>query len=167
METREEGRADGFPMAFWRSRQDRGHHAGADPPGQVLVLLVTHDEEDGAWQFLDGGHVFEDDGEVIYLGEMVQFDPSLGQLGDLPAGWYASRRNRGRPWRRAQGEPPVTPDRREDGSAAEGPPGATEHRDRGTRPGSRCLRQGRRSISDSAVEVLDQEDIFFAAPEAG
>ena len=29
------------------------------------VLLVTHDEEDGAWQFLDGEHIFEDDGAVV------------------------------------------------------------------------------------------------------
>ena len=33
--------------------------------GESSVLLVTHDAEDGAWQFLDGDHVFEKDGAVV------------------------------------------------------------------------------------------------------
>src|SRR5262249_61010041 len=85
--------------------------------GASFVLLVTLDEDDGAWQFLDCGHVFEDDGVVVRLGEMVQFDPSLGQLGGLPVGWYAWRAAPGQAWRRAPGEPPVMPDRRGDEAA--------------------------------------------------
>jgi predicted adenylyl cyclase CyaB len=132
--------------------------------GESSVLLVTHDEEDGAWQFLDGEHVFEDDGAVVRLGEMVQFDPSLGPLGDLPAGWYAWRPSPGRPWQRAAGEPPVTPDRRHD-EAATGHPGATNIEIKARVADLDRLRASAESISDTAVEVLDQEDIFFAAPE--
>jgi hypothetical protein len=76
--------------------------------GECPLLLVTHDEDDGLWQFLDGQHVFEEDAAVVGLGEMVQFDPSLYELADLPQGWYAWRATPDRPWRRAQGEPPST-----------------------------------------------------------
>src|SRR6185312_10616906 len=50
------------------------------------VLLVTHDEDDdeSSWQFLDGEQVFEDDGVTILLGEMVQFEPRIVELADLP-----------------------------------------------------------------------------------
>ncbi|RUL87222.1 hypothetical protein [Tautonia sociabilis] len=92
----------------------------ADPPEtEVIVLdrilsgdsparLVTHDQEDGAWQFLDGEQVFEEDAAVVLLGEVVQVDPSLLELADLPPGWFAWRPEPGAPWRRAEGEPPAT-----------------------------------------------------------
>jgi hypothetical protein len=76
--------------------------------GESPILLVTHDAEDGNWQFLDGEQVFEEDGVVVQLGEMVQFDPSLSSLADLPTGWYAWRPGPGEPWNRAEGEPPST-----------------------------------------------------------
>ena len=74
--------------------------------GETPLLLVTHDEDDGGWQFLDGEHVFEDDAVVVGLGEMSQFDPSLLGLGDLPTGSYAWRTGTDQPWSRAGGEPP-------------------------------------------------------------
>ncbi|HKM53797.1 MAG TPA: hypothetical protein VJY33_10335, partial [Isosphaeraceae bacterium] len=40
--------------------------------GDSSLVLVTHDAEDGGWQFLDGEHVFEEDGATVLLGEMVQ-----------------------------------------------------------------------------------------------
>src|SRR4051795_3595191 len=75
--------------------------------GACPLLLVTHDEDDGGWQFLDGEHVFEEDAAIVRLGEMVQFDPSLRELANLPAGSYAWRASQDRPWSRAAGEPPV------------------------------------------------------------
>ncbi|MGP0062733.1 MAG: hypothetical protein ACLQGP_03905 [Isosphaeraceae bacterium] len=75
--------------------------------GASSLLLVTHDEDDGSWQFLDGEHVFEEDAAVVGLGEMVQFDPSLIELADLPTGWYAWRSTLDRPWQRAEGDPPA------------------------------------------------------------
>ena len=74
--------------------------------GSSAVLLVTHDEEDRAWQFLDGEHVFEEDAEVVLLGEIVQFDPTLALLSDLPPGWFAWRSTPTSPWKRSEGEPP-------------------------------------------------------------
>lgn len=75
--------------------------------GESSLLLVTHDAEDGCWQFLDGEHVFENDAVVVALGEMVQFDPSLVELADLLPGSYAWRVASDRAWCRAEGEPPV------------------------------------------------------------
>jgi len=75
--------------------------------GEAKLLLVTHDEDDGAWQFLDGDHVCEDDAVVVGLGEMIQFDPSVIALADLPRGWFAWRIAADEPWQRAAGEPPV------------------------------------------------------------
>src|SRR3954462_13932469 len=79
--------------------------------GQSSILLVTHDAEDGAWQFLDGEHVFEDDAAVVCLGEMIQFAPRLAGLADLPEGWFAWRPDCDHPWSRAQGEGPAGPGR--------------------------------------------------------
>lgn len=75
--------------------------------GETPLRLVSHDDDDGCWQFLDGEHVFEADAVVVGLGEMVQFDPSLLALADLPEGAYAWRSAPDQPWQRALGEPPV------------------------------------------------------------
>ncbi len=69
--------------------------------GKSSILLVTHDEEDGAWQFLDGEHVFEADAAPALLGEVCQLDPSVMPLADLPLGWRATRVAPDLPWERA------------------------------------------------------------------
>ena len=71
--------------------------------GEAPVLLAARDDD--GWQFLDGEHVFEEDGVVVLLGEMLQFDPTLRGLAGLPVGWYAVRTAPGAEWRRAEGEP--------------------------------------------------------------
>jgi hypothetical protein len=74
--------------------------------GRSSILLVTHDaDEESSWQFLDGEQVFEDNGVTVLLGEIVQFDPSLLDLADLPCGWHARRDSADQPWTRAEGEP--------------------------------------------------------------
>lgn len=75
--------------------------------GEAPILLVTRDEDEPTWQFLDGEHVFEDDARLVLLGEIVQIDPSVLDLGPLPIGWYAWRAKSGLPWRVAPGEPPA------------------------------------------------------------
>jgi hypothetical protein len=81
-----------------------------DPPNvatittkQVLeddypILLVTHDEDDGSWQILCGTTNDPSDGRVVGLDCMCQRDPSIGELGDLPLGWRAWRKNPASPW---------------------------------------------------------------------
>jgi hypothetical protein len=75
--------------------------------GGSAVRLVTHDEDEPRWQFLDGEHVFEDDAVVVLLGEMVQLDPSLIALAGLPVGTHAWRSGPEGGWVRGTGDPPV------------------------------------------------------------
>jgi len=66
------------------------------------ILLVSHDEEDGGWQFLPGGGPLrEENARVVALRRIWLLDPSVGQLADLPLGWQASRRSPLEPWQRA------------------------------------------------------------------
>ena len=71
--------------------------------GESPILLAARDDD--GWHFLDGEHVFEEDGVVVYLGDLVQLDPTLIELADLPVGWYARRPAVGEPWERGEGEP--------------------------------------------------------------
>ena len=68
-------------------------HYGTEP-----VTYVSHDAEDGSWQFL-GDSMAEDGGLVIScFHHPIDRDPSLKELADLPLGWYAERSERGSPW---------------------------------------------------------------------
>jgi hypothetical protein len=64
------------------------------------VLYVTHDEDDGGWQFLTSEIVSVSQAFVVALREMIEHDPSLAALADLPLGWYASRQDKESAWER-------------------------------------------------------------------
>ena len=64
------------------------------------ILYVSHDEDDGAWQFHNGGQVSTADMMIVALEEVFVHDPSIGELFDLPYGWCAIRRAVGQPWAR-------------------------------------------------------------------
>lgn len=128
--------------------------------GRSSLLLVTHDREDGGWQFVDGEHVFEDDGVVVGLGEILQFDPSLNELADLPEGWYAWRTAPGQTWQRAEGDAPDAT-----GAGPSTPESLAINIEIKARVADfEHLRETVEAVSDTEVEVLDQEDIFYAAP---
>ena len=55
------------------------------------ILLVSHDEDDGMWEFLDGSEVEEEDALVVALYEIVELDDSVNNIADLPVGWVAYR----------------------------------------------------------------------------
>ena len=78
--------------------------------GESPILRVTHDEDDGGWQFLDGGEVSTEDASLFSLRTMTRIDPSVLELADLPPGWVAERASPGEPWQRT---PAVTEDDRE------------------------------------------------------
>jgi hypothetical protein len=63
------------------------------------ILYVVHDAEEG-WQFLTGGKFVVEDSRLVALRVMVELDPTLRQLADLPPGWEAERTDRNQPWRR-------------------------------------------------------------------
>jgi hypothetical protein len=64
------------------------------------ILLVSHDADDGMWQFLTGGPVEMVDAMLVSLREVYRIDASIGELADLPLGWTAERSDRGQPWQR-------------------------------------------------------------------
>ena len=66
------------------------------------IVLVTHDEDDGGWQFLCGTTNDTADGRVVSLAGIVSLDASLEELADLPLGWSASRAKPGDPWVRVK-----------------------------------------------------------------
>ncbi len=84
----------------------------ADPPnvvsfalrqimdGDKPILLVSHDSDEGMWQFLDGDAVSMDDAMLVLLKNVVALDPTVAELADLPIGWQASRRTVDDPWQR-------------------------------------------------------------------
>ncbi|KAA5538877.1 hypothetical protein FYK55_25915 [Roseiconus nitratireducens] len=63
-------------------------------------LHVTHDEDDGGWQFLDGGDATLENAMVVSLRNVTDHDPTIKQLADLPLGWHAVRDAVGQPWQR-------------------------------------------------------------------
>jgi hypothetical protein len=68
--------------------------------GGQPILMVSHDADDGMWQFLTGGPVEMADAMIVSLREVFTIDPSIGELADLPLGWTAERSSPGQPWRR-------------------------------------------------------------------
>src|SRR4051794_20938084 len=88
----------------------------ADPPNLAVItvrqnvhggqpiLFVSHDADDGSWQFLTSGGLNEDDGMVVSLQSMVSRDPSLKELANLPLGWQAFRQLPGALWQRLHRE---------------------------------------------------------------
>ncbi|MEL6400396.1 MAG: hypothetical protein AAFO87_00910 [Cyanobacteria bacterium J06607_6] len=73
--------------------------------GSTPILHVTHDEDDGGWQFLDGDNVTVANAMVVSLRRMADHDPTIKQLANLPVGWYAVRSAVGQPWERHPSTP--------------------------------------------------------------
>lgn len=65
---------------------------------QKDVLIVFHDEEDGAWQFLDGGKLSKDEAMIISLEEMTTIDPTIRYLADMEIGYFAVREDIDSDW---------------------------------------------------------------------
>jgi hypothetical protein len=63
------------------------------------ILFVSHEADDGAWQFLcnfdDHG---DDDIKIIALEEAVEMDPTIGTLSSMPKGFAAIRTAQSLPW---------------------------------------------------------------------
>jgi hypothetical protein len=64
------------------------------------ITYVSHDEEDGAWQF----HCNHQDTNntdytmILALKEIVDIDPSIIELADLPYGHIAERKDKTSKW---------------------------------------------------------------------
>ncbi|WP_228050015.1 hypothetical protein [Tychonema sp. LEGE 06208] len=62
------------------------------------ILFVSHDVDDGAWQFHTGKNLSIDRATMVALARIVALDPSLTELADLPLGWIATRQTLTDPW---------------------------------------------------------------------
>ncbi|QYR23912.1 hypothetical protein KZ483_04620 [Paenibacillus sp. sptzw28] len=67
-----------------------------------FILYVSHDEDDGIWQFLEGATVAEEEARMITLKEIVELDPSLIELSDLTLGWIAWRESVNDQWHKVK-----------------------------------------------------------------
>lgn len=66
---------------------------------------MTHDLSDGAWQILGETGIESGGPELACLHHLIERDPTLEELADLPKGWYAERTVPGEPWKRFEKEP--------------------------------------------------------------
>jgi hypothetical protein len=68
--------------------------------GTDWIQRVSHDADDGAWQFHPLGGTTEDDAKVVGLKTILIIDPSIALLADLPLGWCAMRTTANSVWKR-------------------------------------------------------------------
>jgi len=68
------------------------------------ILWVSHDKEDGDWQFLCQTTRDPEDVLLVSLREVVNHDPSVNKLFDLPIGWNATRALQDEPWELVENE---------------------------------------------------------------
>ena len=64
------------------------------------ITYVTHDVEDGSWQFFsdDKFDNFDSVARVVGLREIVDIDPSLTELMDMDVGHVATRKSKDDRW---------------------------------------------------------------------
>lgn len=71
--------------------------SGAHP-----LRLVTHDSDDGSWQFLCGEAHELEEARVVSLRSILEIIPNVAELADLPPGWRAWRAEVGESWQRSK-----------------------------------------------------------------
>lgn len=62
------------------------------------ILFVSHDADDGAWQFLCGKEHNESDARIVSLKYVLDLDPTIVNLKDLPLGHCAERESKNDKW---------------------------------------------------------------------
>jgi hypothetical protein len=68
---------------------------------QEWVYYVSHDDEDGAWQFHPfSGFTEEKDACLVSLRHIAEIEPRILELFDLPMGWCAWRDSKSSNWQR-------------------------------------------------------------------
>jgi hypothetical protein len=66
----------------------------------AAIVMVSHDEDDGGWQFLCGTTGDPADGRIVHLQDIIDRDPTVEEVSDLPLGWIAYRSAIGESWTR-------------------------------------------------------------------
>lgn len=70
--------------------------------GSAQICCVSHDEDDGAWQFYPNAEVTVEDVKLVALHRVFSLDNSLKDIADLPLGWRAERQGPNEPWQRSK-----------------------------------------------------------------
>lgn len=65
---------------------------------ETPILYVSHDEDDGMWQFLCGKTHEIDEAKLVSLKWVFDSDNSIGTLSDMPCGFYAERNSKDDNW---------------------------------------------------------------------
>ncbi|TAK53962.1 MAG: hypothetical protein EPO24_13710 [Bacteroidetes bacterium] len=67
---------------------------GGDP-----ILTISHEEDDGGWQFLCGNKEHRNkDAMIVALMEIVALDESVNEVADLPLGRRVKRETKNAKW---------------------------------------------------------------------
>ena len=67
--------------------------------GSEPILFVSHDEHDHGWQFIGVSDASMSDAKP---NNLVQADPTILEIADLPPGWQATRQRVGGAWSRRE-----------------------------------------------------------------
>ena len=67
--------------------------------GKNPITLISHDEEDGMWQFLCSEDHTLEDVRLISLAEACKLDESINQVADLPCGFVVERTEAKASWK--------------------------------------------------------------------
>ena len=62
------------------------------------ILYVSHDAEDGMWQFLCGGTHTQEQARVVSLNEILTLDNTVSELANMPSGYIAERKSKHSKW---------------------------------------------------------------------
>ena len=63
------------------------------------ILYVSHDTEDGMWQFLCGGAHMQEQARVVSLNEIFTLDNTVSELTNMPLGYIAERKSKHSKWK--------------------------------------------------------------------
>lgn len=68
--------------------------------GTEWIATVSHDEDDGAWQFIGERGASMGEAMLVALRQIFERDATIAELADLPEGWSAWRTGPDQPWQR-------------------------------------------------------------------
>jgi hypothetical protein len=68
---------------------------------QKTITYVTHDSDDGAWQFFSDDEFddFESVAKIVSIQQIVELDLTILELANMPIGHYAIRENMTDDWK--------------------------------------------------------------------
>ena len=58
------------------------------------ILYVSHDADDGMWQFLCGSSHSQEDARIVSLNEIFMLDNTVSKLANMPCGYVAERKSK-------------------------------------------------------------------------